>query len=75
MEIQYQDLMATKFSIVQHVWAGTENLKLLSVQAPGNNWENKNKQKKKNLLGGRCYEQLATELSDCFIMALLQRSA
>lgn len=48
MEIQYQDLMATKFSIVQHVCAETENLKLLSVQAPGNNW---GKKKKKALLG------------------------
>lgn len=48
MEIQYQDLMATKFSIVQHICAETENLKLLSVQAPGNNW---GKKKKKALLG------------------------
>lgn len=72
MEIQYQDLMATKFSIVQHVCAETENLKLLSVQASGNNW---GKKKKKSFAGGRCNEQLATELSDCFIMALLQRSA
>lgn len=38
--------MATKFSIVQHIRAETENLKLLSVQVPGNNWE------KKTLRGG-----------------------